>query len=401
MQIIPLQLKSLRWKFATILTAIALIYGVGTYAQTTEATVHGKVTNPAGAPVVKGEVKFTTDKTADPKDRKYPFAFPIDSSGLYKGGKLPPGDYIAVVFVKDTPDGPEKSIDFQSITLKGSEDRTIDFDMTRAEYLKQLKPEELAAIEENKKHNASVLAENAKIGNINATLTKARADERSGKADDAVAALKPLTDARPNETILWAALGEAQLAAADDATKAARAAKTPTNDPAIMAKYADSVTSYEKAIELDKAAKKPSPEIVASSYSNIGQALAKEGKLTEAAAAYESAVKANPAIAPTAYFNEAATFFNAQKMDEAAAAADKAIAADPKRPDNYYIKASALIPKATMDPKTSKFILPPGCLEAYQEYLELVPTGGHSQEVKDLLTNLGQAQKGSFKAGKK
>ncbi len=389
------------FKLAGPATFLVLSLASAAVAQDTTAKIHGKVNNAAGTPLAKGEVKLTTDKSSDAKDRRYPYDFPLDSTGHFKGEKIPPGDYLAVVFVKDTPDAPEKSIDFQNITLKAGDDRVTDFDMTRAEYLKNLKPEELAAIEENKKHNAGVLAENAKIGNINTTLLQARADEKVGKADDAVAALKPLTDSRPNESVIWAALAEAQLAGADDASKAARAAKTPTTDPAIMQRYADSVTSYQKAIELDKASKKPSPELQASCYLNIGQGLAKQSKLPEASAAYESAVKSNPAIAPTAYFNEAAVFFNAQKMDEAAVAADKAIAADPKKAENYYIKAQALIPKATMDPKTNKFILPPGCLDAYQEYLELQPTGGHSQEVRDLLTNLGQSQKSSFRAGKK
>ena len=273
--------------------------------------------------------------------------------------------------------------------------------MTRAEYLKNLKPEELAAIEENKKHNAGVLAANAKVGNANAALKQAREDEHNGKADAAVAALKPFTEALANESTIWAALGEAQLASADDATKAAKAAKTPTSDPAIMQKYADAVASYEKAIEVDKVAKKPNPEIVGSSYVNIGQGLAKQGKLSDASAAYESAVKANPASAPTAYFNEAATFFNAGKMPEAAAAADKAIAADPKKADLYYIKAQALVQGATMDPKTQKVVLPAGCLEAYQEFLELQPTGPKADEVKNLLGTPGQPMKNSFKAGQK
>ena len=241
------------------------------------------------------------------------------------------------------------------MTFKAADDKTLDFDMTRAEYLKNLKPEELAAIEENKKHNAGVLAENAKIGNINATLTQARADEKSGKAEEAVAALKPLTDARPNETVIWAALGEAQLAAADDATKAARAAKTPTTDPALMQRYADSVASYQKAIEVDKTSKKPSAETVASCYLNMGQGLAKQGKLPEASAAYESAVKSNPAIAPTAYFNEAAVFFNAQKMPMKPPQPPIRLSLPTRRrPDNYYIKAQALVQGATMDPKTQK-----------------------------------------------
>ena len=379
--------------FFALLAVLALTLSAG--AQVTTASVHGKVNNPAGVAVNHGDVKFTPDKTSEPKDRKYPFSFPLDKDGTYKGSGIPAGDYVAVVFSDD------KTIDFQMVTFKNGEDKLLNFDMTREEFLKALSPEERAAIEENKKHNASVVAENSKIANINATLLQARADEKNGKAEDAVNALKPLTEARPNEALVWAALGEAQLAAADAASKAARAAHTPTTDPAIVSKYSDAATYYQKSIDLDAQAKKPIPQLVSSAYINLGQAFAKQGKLSEASGAYENAVKADPTIAGMAYFNEAATFFNAQKMDEAAVAADKAIAADPKRAEAYYIKAQALIPKATMDPKTQKFILPPGCLEAYQSYLELVPEGGHAAEVKDLLNNLGQPQKSSFKAGRK
>jgi len=62
-------------------------------------------------------------------------------------------------------------------------------------------------------------------------------------------------------------------------------------------------------------------------------------------------------------------------MDESAAAADKAIAADSQRADAYYIKAQALIPKATVDSKTQKIVAPPGTVEAYEAYLALAPTG--------------------------
>lgn len=359
------------------------------------AAVHGKVSNPGGYPVSKGDVKLTTDRTADSKDRKYEFSFPIDTTGNFKGDKIAPGDYLAVVYV----DG--KTLDFQPIVLKAGDEKVLDFDMSRPEYIKSLSAEERAAIEENKKHNAAVMAENSKITNINATLLQARADEKAGKTEEAVTALKNLTSVRPDESVIWASLGEAQLASAEASVKAARTAHTATNDPAILQKYTDSATSYQKAIDLNATSKKPSPETVSSSYLNMGKALASSGKLKEGAEAYESAVKALPSTAGMAYYNEAATFFNAGKMDEAAAAADKAIAADPKRPESYYIKAQSLIPKATMDPKTNKFILPPGCLEAYQQYLELEPTGGHSQEIKDLLANLGQPVKNSFKAGRK
>jgi len=371
-------------------------------AQAAPATIHGVVKDPGGFPEKSGDIKLTTDKTSAAKDRKYQYTFPVGADGTYKGTGIAPGDYVAFYFIG------EKSVDFQNLVVKAGDDKPLDFDMSREEYLKALSPEDRAALEAAKKKNAGVMAENAKIADVNKTLIQARADEKAGKADVAVTELTPLTAAKPDEPIIWAALGEAQLATADAATAAARAAKTPTTDPAILQKYTDAAVSYQKAIDLNAARPKPSPEVAFSSYLNLGQALGRSGKPDDAAKAYEAAAKAAPAPAAgapssagTAFYNEAATYFNANKLTEAAAAADKAIAADPKRAEAYYIKASALVPNASIDPATKKFVLPPGCLDAYQEYLELAPTGVHAADVKGLLDSLGQPQKSSFKAGKK
>jgi tetratricopeptide (TPR) repeat protein len=370
-------------------------------AQAAPATVHGIVKDPGGVPLKEGEIRFSTDKTSAAKDRKYQYTFPIGPDGTYKATNVAPGDYIVFVFRNGV------SADFLPEVLKAGDDKTLDFDMSREEYLKALSPEDRARLEEAKKKNAAAMAENAKIADVNKTLLQARADKAAGKPDQAVAELLPLTEAKPNEPVIWASLGEAQLAAADAAMTAARAAKTPTNDPAIIQKYTDAVTSYQKAIDLNAASKKPAPEIAFAAYLNMGQALARSGKTEDAAKAYDEAAKTNPQMAGAAYYNEAVVYYNAnpQKLTEANAAADKAIAADPKRADAYYIKAQALIPNATTetDPKTkvTKFVLPPGCLEAYQEYLELDPNGKHAAEVKDLLNNLQQPLKNSYKAGKK
>ncbi len=378
-----------------LLTLTPGVYLAAQAPAATTAVIHGIVKDPGGVPLRGGEVKLTTDKSSPAKDRKYQYTFPIGNDGTFKGDNIAPGDYVAFVFRGDV------SADYQTAVLKGGDDKTLDFDMSREEYLKALSPEARKELEEAKKKNAGAMAENAKIADLNKTLIQARADSKAGKADDAIKELQPLTTAKPDEPVIWATLGEVQLASAEQAVAAARAAKTPTNDPAILQKYSDAATSYQKALDLNLARPKPNPDITYSSYLNMGQALSKSGKTPEAATAYENAAKANPALAGAAYFNEAATFFNAQKLPEAAAAADKSIAADPKRAESYYIKAAALIPNATMDNTTKKFVLPPGCLEAYQQYLELDPNGRHAQEVKDLLTNLGQSQKSSYKAPKK
>jgi hypothetical protein len=79
----------------------------------------------------------------------------------------------------------------------------------------------------------------------------------------------------------------------------------------------------------------------------------------------------------------------AGNSDAQLAAADQAIALDPARAANYYFKAQALVGKATMDPKTNKMILPPGCAEAYQKYLQMDPKGPYSADAKGVLAAAG------------
>jgi tetratricopeptide (TPR) repeat protein len=196
-------------------------------------------------------------------------------------------------------------------------------------------------------------------------------------------------------------MGDAQLGAADAAAKAAKTAGTSSSDPAITQKYNDAAASYKKGIDLNAASKKPSPEAAAAGYNQLGQTYAKMGNAKESADAYEMAAKAMPANASMYYFNEAATLYNAGKLPEAGAAADKAIAADPKKADAYYIKGQALIPQATVDPKTQKIVAPPGCVEAYQMYLELAPDGPHAADVKGILEGIGAQVKSTYKAPKK
>jgi tetratricopeptide (TPR) repeat protein len=359
-------------------------------------SMHGKVTNPAGMIFKTGEVKLTTDKSGEAKDRKFKYTFPVDQNGDYKGSDIAPGNYLAV-FITDG-----KSVDFfDNVDIKAGEDKLQDFDMTRKAYTDKMTPEEKAALEEYKKKNAETVAANGKIANLNALLTQARADNKAGNYDSAIKAMTDATAAKPDEGILWLTLGDAQLGSANAAQKAARDAHTSPMDQAIVDKYATAVTSYQKAIDLNAASKKPSPETAAAAYNQMGQALGKSGKGKDAAAAYDNAAKAQPANAGMYLYNESATLFNAGDTDGAAAAADKAIAADPKRADAYYIKGQSLVSKASVDPKTQKIVAPPGCLEAYQSYLELAPDGPHAKDVADIMAGFGQKVESSYKAGNK
>jgi tetratricopeptide (TPR) repeat protein len=289
-------------------------------------------------------------------------------------------------------------VDFnESVIFASGDSKTVDFDMTRADYISKMSPEDRKALEDYKKKNAEIMAGNAKISNLNALLTQARADNKAGNYDAAMTAMQQATTAKPDEGILWLTLGDAQLGAADAAAKAAKAAGTPASDPAVAQKYNDATASYKKGINLNAASKKPSPEVAGVAYNQLGQAYAKMGDAKGASDAYEQAAKSMPANAGMYYFNESVTLYNAGKLAESAAAADKAIAADPNKADAYYIKGQALIPQATVDPKTQKIIAPPGCVDAYQKYLELAPDGPHAADVKGVLEGIGEQVKSSYK----
>jgi tetratricopeptide (TPR) repeat protein len=382
---------------AALFVILAMTHPARSTAQATgTASIHGHVINPAGVALNKGEVRLTTDRSADAKDRKYPYKFPIDPNGDYKGEGIAPGNYLVLVFQDD------KSLDYtDGVAFANGDDKVVNFDMTRAEYISKMSPEDRKALEEYKKKNAEIVASNSKIQNLNALLTQARTDNKAGNYDAAIKAMQDATTTKPDEGILWITLGDAQLGSADAAVKAAKTAGTSPTDPAVAQKYNDAVTSYKKGIDLNAASKKPSPEAAAAGYNQLGQAYGKLGNAKDAADAYDLAAKAQPANASMYYFNEAATLYNAGKLPEASAAADKAIAADPKKAEAYYIKGQALITQATVDPKTQKIVAPPGCVEAYQQYLELAPEGPHAADVKGILDGIGAQVKSTYKAPKK
>jgi hypothetical protein len=82
------------------------------------------------------------------------------------------------------------------------------------------------------------------------------------------------------------------------------------------------------------------------------------------------------------------------------AAADKAIAVDPTQALLYYLKANGLVGKTTQDEKTKKLVPPPGCLEAYQKYLQLAPDGPYAADVKAILASFNQTIDNTYKADK-
>ncbi|MGA7158837.1 MAG: tetratricopeptide repeat protein [Acidobacteriaceae bacterium] len=392
--------SSLLAKFAGIV-GVAIFAVAPALAQHPGATVHGHVSNPAGQPLTTGTVKFTQDESVPYKDAKISNTAPLDGSGNYKVTDVVPGTYFVYVVQGD------KILDRQELKVKPTDtDLTLDDDMSRAEYVKGMTPEQQKELEEYKKKNAAVVDANKVISQLNATLKTVRADLAAAAPDKGdvskdMASMKEAVGVKPNVGLLWLTYGDTMLAqgrhmAAEDKAQG----KVASTDTAVTQMYSDAVDAYKKAVALDSAETKPSVSSLAADYNQLGNALTAEGKTDDATAAFDNAAKTDPSKAGMYYKNAAAVLYNAGQMDGALDAANKAIAADPNSADAYFIKGQALVTKSTVDPKTNKLTAPEGCIEAYQKFLQIAPNDPKVPQVKAVLASLGQSIDTSYRAHK-
>jgi tetratricopeptide (TPR) repeat protein len=374
--------------------------------------IHGHVVNPTGAPQSNGNV------TAVPQGKDKGDVFQVNPQGEFSGD-VAPGTYTLVFRQPDTP--ADKQVDkIDNVKVVAGQTTEQDIDMSRDAYVKTLPADQQKQLEELRKHNSEAMKANQVIKNLNADLktiaddihaadaARAQATQELGagatkqaidakeqeikaaKYGDAEQLMLKDTAAKPDASILWARLGQAQVG---------------------LKKYDDAITSLKKAVEIEAASKKPSPEVQGLAQSEMGEAYARTGKVQEANDAYDAASKANPTQANFYLKNQAVIFFQQGNAAAQVAAADKAIAAntnpsDPTLAILYYLKGQGLVGNATMapDPKNPKaqiIVLPPGCAEAYQKYLELAPNGPYAADAKGILDQAGQKVSSSYKAGKK
>jgi tetratricopeptide (TPR) repeat protein len=380
---------------------VAILMVAPGFAQNPGATVHGHVTNPAGQNFNNGTVKLTKDTTTPYKDEKFTNTTTTDADGNYKVTGVAPGDYFVYIVQGD------KLIDRLDLNVKSSDtDKTLYFDMTRADYVKNMTPEQKKELEEYKKKNAEVVSANQVIAKLNGTLKTVRADlataaPTKGDVSNDVTMMKQAVDAKADAGILWLTYGDTLQAQGNhlrDADK--KAGKSPLTDEEATKDFTDAVDAYKKAIALDGAQAKPNLPAEAADYNQEGNALTALGKGDDATAAFDSAAKTDPSKAGMYYKNEAAVLYNAGQMDAAGAAADKAIAVDPTAADAYFIKGQALVTKSAPD-ASGKLTAPPGCVEAYQKFLQLAPTDPKAAQVKEVLASLGEKIDTKYKSGKK
>jgi tetratricopeptide (TPR) repeat protein len=362
-------------------------------ATPTTGTVHGRVINPSGTPQKDGTVSLSVDGGVT-----LSYNFPVSPTGNYSG-QAPLGEYTIVYRAPDTPEG--KIVDYISgVVIAAGQDTAQDIDMTRAEFVARLSPDQqrilhelseanIAAASDANRDSSAVdadlqivsldfqAADNARVTavqNLGAAAGPADVDEMTSEIENAkLAEIQTLMtkDASidPTEPILWIALARAETG---------------------LKNYLDAETNFKKALDLALKEDSPRPQVIAAAQAGLGEVYALTLMVDDANSAFAAAAKADPSNASRYLRNQAIIFYNARNFSAQIDAADTAIKADPDQADPnqallYFIKAQGLAEDARVDPETGKLILPPDCADAYHKYLELAPTGPHAAQVTAFL----------------
>ncbi len=317
-----------------------------------------------------------------------------DNDGKYTIPNLRTGIYTLTIVAFPPPNDKQPPYDFAKVRVASGEVAQADANFKDimakqgAAAQEQMKKQEeaKAKFEGMKAHftagNAILEQEKA----AKADLQKAPADQRDAAkqkladlADQAAkeykAAQESAGDKDPNLHLLWAKLGEAY----DTAGRNEDAAQT----------YQQAIT----AAEANPALKGPQ---LAGYYNNLGNVLARLGKIDEAKAAYSKSAELDPANAATSWRNFGISLYNANRLSDAVEPLQKAVELDPKSAQAWYLLGASLVSKMTTkkvgDKEEVQFA--PGTVEAYQKALELDPNGTYGQQAKQGLEMLQQLAPG-------
>jgi tetratricopeptide (TPR) repeat protein len=363
-----------------VLLAGALVTVLSPRAAAQNGSIVGTILDVNGKPWFGLNVQAVSDQGAK-LDAK------TDAEGKFAIRNLRPGVYTLTITTFPAPNDKQSPVSMGQLKVSsGEETKAPDMNfkdiMAKAGADAQEKvkkqDEEKQKFEGMKAHysaGAALLEQERKAKD---DLSKATPDQRdalkqnlkelSDKASaEFQAAQKAASEKDPNQHLLWAKLGESYDLAG-------------RNDEAAQA--------YQQAV----AAKPDDPGY----YNNLGNVLARAGKIDEARAAYTKSAELDPTKAATAWRNFGISLYNANRGGDAIEPLQKSAELDPKSAQTWYLLGACLIYKMTVKKVGDKDVpeFAPGTIEAYQKAVELDPNGPFGQQAKEGLAQLQQMAPG-------
>jgi len=348
------------------------------FAQT--SSMEGDIKGLDGAPLKGALIKI------DRQDIKGHYQVKSDKKGHYFYGGLPLGTYKITLEVdgKDVDyvngvrtrlgDPTENNFDMQAqakkskALSKAAENGTLSKDQARG-----MTAEEKAAFEKSNKERAELASKNKAL---NEAFNAGKEAMNAKQFDVAVTQFSKASEMAPDQHVIWANLGDAEIALAKTKTGA-------EHDDALN----KGTEAYKKTLEL-----KPDDAGV---HNNYALALAQAKKFDEAQAELGKAAQLDPPSAGKYYYNLGALLVNNGQSEPAGDAFKKAIDADPTYADAQYQYGIYLIGKAKLG-ADNKYDPVPGTREAFQKYLDLKPDGPFAESAKGMLASLSAAVDTSY-----
>jgi tetratricopeptide (TPR) repeat protein len=364
------------WALAAILlAALASFFTPRAAAQA--GSVSGTILDVAGKPWVDVTIRAVSDQGTKQETK-------TDAAGKFSFLNLRTGIYsIFLVF----PPPNDKQAPFESkVRVQTGEEAKVDLNF------KDIVAKQGSEAQEQVKKNEEI---KAKIEGLKAHFTAGNAfleQERAAKAD----LQKAPADQRDAAKQKLADLS-------DQAAKEFQAAQqaAPEKDPNLHLVWAKLGEAYDIANRNEEAAQAYQQAITAKPeapgyYNNLGNVLARLGKIDEAKAAYTKSAELDPSNAATAWRNFGISLYNANRLGDAVEPLQKSADLDPKSPQTWYLLGASLVYKMTLKKVGDKQVpeFAPGTIEAYQKAIELDPNGPFGAQAKAGLEQLQQMAPG-------
>lgn len=342
------------WALAAFLMAVMNGVLLPRLVAQADSTIRGQILDVVGKPWADMTIQAVSEQGAKQETK-------TDKDGNYAFRNIRSGNW-SVFVVLPAPNKP-----YETLThLASGQEAKIDVNFKdvvakqpgAAEQAKKAEDEK-SKFEGMKAHFAAGNALVEQERQLKSDLSKAPADQRDSikqkltelsnqAATEYQAAQKSVGEKDPNQHLFLAKLGEAYD---------------------VAGRTDEAIQTYQQAIVA-----KPD---VPGDYNNLGNVLARAGKIEEAKAAYTKSAELDPPNAAMAWRNFGISLYNANRLGDAVEPFQKSVDLDPKSAQTWYLLGASLVYKMTTKKVGDKeeVILAPGTLEAYEKALELDPNG--------------------------